>query len=316
MSFKKFTSIGKFSDAWYQMQRQEINEIEFRGKIKLHGTNAAIRVQDGEIFFQKRTADVTIGKDNAGFASFASDVKWSTSRDYIIYGEWAGQGVQKSDAISLIGKKMFFVFGVQVGDIMITEPDMILDYMPDDERVTVLPWFHSESTSVRLDTVNQTRAFAELLDLQVKSIGNEDPYVKDMFGISGVGEGLVVTPTSTENGFVPIELFNTYSFKVKSEAHLVQKTKGPNSSIYVEIPGSVNDFVEQFVTDNRCEQMVAEHLNGDYAMQGISTFLKVLTEDIIKESKNEFAEMNVDWKFISKQISKQGVQWFKSQHKV
>jgi hypothetical protein len=151
------------------------------------------------------------------------------------------------------------------------------------------------------------------LDADVKEIGNEDPYIKELFDVSGVGEGLVVSPYFKE-GSVPLWLYNTFTFKVKSDAHLVQKTKSPNSSIYIEIPGSVKDFCDQFVTDNRCEQMVNEHLAGSYAMQGMSTFLREINADILKESKNEFAELGVEWKLVNKELSKRVVIWFKSKH--
>lgn len=311
--FKKFTSIGKFADTWIQMQKQEINTLTFRSKIKLHGTNAGVRIQDGEVAFQKRTGDVTILSDNAGFASWASTVEWNTEKDCVIYGEWAGPGVQKSDAICLIPEKMFFVYAVAVGEYMVTEPTIISEYVPFHDRIKVLPWFDEPTT---ISNVNEAKAFAETLDKKVQAIGDEDPYVKEMFNISGAGEGLVVCPYVDAITTVESWLYNTFVFKVKSEAHLVQKTKSPNASVYIEIPGSVFEFCDQFVTDNRCEQMVTEHLDGSYAPQGIATFLKELQLDILKESKNEFAELGVDWKMVSKEISKRAVKWMKEKHSV
>jgi hypothetical protein len=314
MGFKKFTSIDKFADSWIQMQKQEIGQMQLRSKIKLHGTNAGVRITNGEVFYQKRTGDVTPLADNAGFASFAHTVNWKTDEDIIIYGEWAGPGVQKSDAICLIPQKMFFVFGVLDGEDMVTEPDLIKEYLPEHERIMVLPWFDEPTL---IDTVDVTTAknLSVRLDQDVKAIGDEDPFVKEHFDISGAGEGLVVSPYTPE-GRVPLWMFNTFTFKVKSEAHLVQKTKSPNSSVYIEIPGSVKDFCDQFVTDNRCEQMIAEHLGGSYAMQGMGTFLKELNADILKESKNEFAELGVDWKMVAKEVNKRAVNWMKQKHKV
>jgi len=47
--FKKFTSIEKFSDVWYKALRFDIGEVLMRSKIKLHGTNAGIRIVDGQV---------------------------------------------------------------------------------------------------------------------------------------------------------------------------------------------------------------------------------------------------------------------------
>lgn len=318
MTFKKFTSIDKFADSWIQMQKQDIGELHFRSKIKLHGTNAGVRIQDGSIAYQKRTGDITPLADNAGFASFAYTVDWKTDKNVIIYGEWAGPGVQKSDAISLIPQKTFFVFGVTTHDsdeqeVMITEPELISRYVPEHDRIVVIPWFDGP-TKIDSNDVSTAKRFSEVLDTQVKAIGEEDPFVKEMFDVSGAGEGLVVSPYFSDA--VPLWMFNTFTFKVKSEAHLVQKTKSPNSSVYIEIPGSVKDFCDQFVTDNRCEQMINDHLGGSYAMQGMGTFLKELNADILKESKNELAELGVDWKMVAKEINKRAVDWMKEKHKV
>jgi hypothetical protein len=314
MTFQKFTSIDKFADSWLMMQKQEIGKLQFRSKIKLHGTNAGVRISNGEVSYQKRTGDVTPLADNAGFASFAYTVDWKTDKDVIIYGEWAGPGVQKSDAVSMIPQKMFFVFGVLQNDLMITEPNLIKEFLPVHERIVIIPWF-DEPTTIDSNIVETAKQLSARLDTDVQNIGAEDPFVKQMFDVSGAGEGLVVSPYD-ETGKIPLWLFNTFTFKVKSEAHLVQKTKGPNASVYIEIPGSVKDFADQFVTDNRCEQMVRDHLDGSYALQGMGTFLKELSADILKESKNEFAELGVDWKMVAKEINKRAVEWIKEKNKV
>lgn len=314
MEFKKFTSIEKFSDAWLQMQKQDIGKMYMRTKIKLHGTNAGVRIVDGNVFYQKRTDDITPLADNAGFASWAYTVPWKTDKNIIIYGEWAGPGVQKSDAVSLIEKKHFFVFGVLDGENMVVEPELIQNYLPDHPQIRVIPWF-DEKYLLDSEDVSLAKAFSQKLDQQVKEIGAEDPYIKSQFNISGAGEGLVVAPYD-ESGIVPAWFYNTFVFKVKSEAHLVQKTKGPNASIYVEIPGSVKDFCDQFVTDNRCEQMIKEHCGGSYALQGMGTFLKELNADILKESKNEFAALGVDWKMVAKELNQRAVKWLKEKNAV
>ena len=47
--FKKFTSIEKFSDIWLKAQRYDIGKVPFRCKIKLHGTNSGVRIQNGSV---------------------------------------------------------------------------------------------------------------------------------------------------------------------------------------------------------------------------------------------------------------------------
>ena len=313
--FKKFTSIEKFSDVWVQLGKQEIPEITYREKIKLHGTNAAVRIVDGTVSFQKRTGDITPLADNAGFAGWANLVDWKTDKDVIIYGEWAGPGIQKSDAVSSIDKKMFFVFGVLNGFFMVIDPELIKDYLPEHDQIKIIPWF-DEPTTIQSDLTETARKYVDKLNTQVEAIGKEDPYIKEMFGVSGVGEGLVAAPYNP-SGVVPVDFYNTFVFKVKSEAHLTQKSAtGKSATMYVEVPGSVKEFCDAFVTDARAEQMVTEHLGGSYSLKGTGTFIKAMNEDVLKESRNELAAMNVEWKLVSKEIGKRAVAWLKAKQTV
>lgn len=324
--FKKFTSIEKFSDVWEKAQKYDLGKKLLRSKIKLHGTNAGVRIADGVVTAQKRTSDVTIEHDNAGFAQWVSTVNWKRDQNVIIYGEWAGPGVQKSDAISLIEGNRFFVFGVLLLDLAtlpkdwenpvanyVIEPELIKEYLPEHQNIFVLPWFDSP---MPLDSnrVQTARDIQYRVEAQIEAIGNEDPYVKAEFGISGSGEGLVIAPYD-ESGIVNIDVYNTYVFKVKSEAHAVKKTKNP-AAIRTEVPDSVKDFANTFVTHARCQQMLDENCEGSLSPKVIGSFLKALNQDILKESKAELAEMEVEWKLIAKEINRKAVAWFNRQNKI
>jgi len=321
--FKKFTSIEKFSDVWFKAQKYCVGEFKLRSKIKLHGTNGAIRIVDGVVAAQKRTSDVTPLSDNAGFAFWATNINWKTEQNVIIYGEWAGPGVQKSDAISLTDRKRFYVFGVLLlgpngllddnDGKYVVEPRLIAPYLPESPDIVVLPWF-DEPMYINTDFVSTAKDIQEKLEVQVCGIGDEDPFVKTMFGISGSGEGLVVAPYD-ESGIVNLSFYNSYVFKVKSEAHSAKKTKSP-ASVFVEVPDSVIDFAKSFVTDVRCQQMIDEHCEGSMSPKVIGNFLKNINADILKESTNELAGMDVEWKSVAKEINKRAVAWFNIKNKI
>jgi hypothetical protein len=317
--FIKFTSIEKFSDIWKMAQRHNLGKHFHRPKVKLHGTNAGIRIVDGIVVFQKRTEDVTPLADNAGFASWAMGVDWKLDRNIIIYGEWAGPGVQKSDAVSGIPQKMFFVFSILLLDVGVDEPNYVIEpeeiakFLPENDRIHVIPW-HSDPVELDTDSSDGARLYGKFLEEEVDKIGERDPYIFEKFGVDGSGEGLVSALWVPE-GIVRVEHYNTYVFKVKSEAHRVQKTKSP-ASIHVEIPDSVRSFGTMFVTEARCQQMVDEHCGGDFAPKNIGVFLKNLNADILKESKNEFVELGVDWKVVAKVINNLGVSWFQKKNDI
>ena len=325
--FKKFTSIEKFSDVWMKAQKHNIGTIQMRSKIKLHGTNSAVRIVDGQVTAQKRTSDITPLNDNAGFALWASNIEWKVDDNVIIYGEFSGPGVQKSDAICLTDKKRFYVFGVLRLDIepdtentvrnYVIEPSIIKQYVPQHPDIIVLPWF-DEPMELNSDDVETARAIQAKVEAQVEAIGEEDPFVKELYDISGTGEGLVIAPYDP-CGLINQALFNSYVFKVKSEAHAVKKTKSP-ASVKVEVPDTVKDFAATFVTPARCQQMIDEHCNGSMSSKVIGEFLRNINADILKESKNELASMaeneDLEWKMIAKEINKLALAWFQEKNRV
>lgn len=124
-----------------------------------------------------------------------------------VYGEWAGNRIQKSDAVNLLPDKYFFIFSV----ITETPEGEITNYYTKDEIELFLKWFASQLLSLNNVHVipeffeedmiiyneigDSYKAFYEdfykkMTDL-VEEIGDKDPYIFDLFGIDGTGEGLV-----------------------------------------------------------------------------------------------------------------------------
>lgn len=330
-TFKKFTSIEKFSDAAIMAQRQMRPSIFYRTKVKLHGTNAGVKITpDGEVTFQKRTDNITPGSDNAGFAAWASTKPWAENFKKIdrvanIWGEWAGPGVQKGDAISSIDRKRFFIFGIEVFNVdgnndtdsyMIACPDMIGEYigeMRNDTDVVILPW-NDEPHKVKFfgdeDAVT-SHEYAEYLNSLIEKMEVRDDFVYINYGVDMPGEGYVAYPFENENDkIIERSMFGSYVFKVKTEAHTSAKTKG--AKVAVVIPASVIDFANDFVTEARMEQMVREHCDNEYSMKRIPDFLRALVADIEKESVNERENGNITMKDASKPINQKALAWFKS----
>lgn len=142
--------------------------MKYRGKIKLHGTNAGITAHNGEYVAQRRDDITFVGdcsKGNYGFARWVED-----HRDYwqafakirshcavpiTVFGEWCGSGVikGKGTAISMLDHKIFAIFAVQVGERMVVDPteiNVILNIAPlhadtpTPSTMHVLPWSSDE----------------------------------------------------------------------------------------------------------------------------------------------------------------------------
>lgn len=299
-NFVKFPSIEKFSDVVKTARYHGIEKTTYISKVKLHGTNAAIRFEGGKVFFQKRSADVTIHDDNAGFANWAINIPWTIpDLDCIVYGEWAGPGIQKGDAVSSIPQKTFFPFAIYNIDTNEWWNDYhsLIWHTPNHNQIKVIPDFGVYE--VDFTSYHSLEKFTEQVNREVEQIGEEDPFIKQEYGVSGPGEGLVFTSLDDMR----------LSFKAKTEAHSVNKTR-LRASKDVEVPENVKAFVDMFVTQQRIDQMIQEHFPNGPSMKDMGQFLKVMNADIIKESKNELEESALTWKDVNKEVTKMAVAMF------
>ena len=136
MSFHPFPHIGNFrklnSDVEKAVVQFPNEEVPYRGTVKIHGTNAAVsqRLAGGELSCQSRNRLLHAGEDNFGFSAFMDQRRESCDRlfsrcrlvggegVYHVFGEFAGQGIQKGMAVSAI-PKFFVIFAVcREGDFM------------------------------------------------------------------------------------------------------------------------------------------------------------------------------------------------------
>jgi hypothetical protein len=314
MPFQKWTSINKFSDIYRLAKRNGLETLTLRPKIKLHGTNAAVRVEAGVVTGQKRSSDVHIGSDNAGFAAWLDKIRMQERVDqfledhdgeFIIFGEWAGPGVQKADAVSFIPQKTFFPFSVRclkTGETVFepSEIQKITDKLFKDDESVVLPWYTSAVTISTLDDT-QAQTFMEAAVKEVDEvIGKCDPFIKSMFDVEGVGEGLVFYETTTNHP--------DYLFKIKSAAHAV--TKAGKTYVAPIKPEGMDEFIETFFTENRFEQMLNEQLGGEANRKLTGQFLGAVMKDVSKESVNEIELADFEWKDVAKYAVTPTKKWF------
>lgn len=330
-NFLKYTSIGKLSDVYHHMKKIGSPVVSYGAKVKLHGTNACVRIDsDGTVTAQKRTSDITPDDDNCGFAAWVEEHKesWSvhaSEETTYVYGEWAGKGVRRGDAVCQLDGKYFFIFCVvltythsetnELKEVVINEPEGIEGHFPDLDNILVMPW-HSQYV-VDFSKHEQVVGLSKVLEKQVNEIGQCDPFIKEIFGIEGVGEGLVLSAkpefVSAGPNLVTVEgnKYRETIFKVKSDHHKVNNTK-KKAPVLVEVPQEVSGFIQMFVTDARMQQMLDEVCGGVSVPNMTGPFLKAVNQDIIKESELELEKSDLTWKDVSKHVSNKAIEWFKS----
>jgi hypothetical protein len=321
--FRKWRSINKFSDAYILANKFGVKDATYRGKIKLHGSNAGIQFEDGIMYGQKRTDFVTIGNDNAGFAQYVSKLELKDPDDkIIIYGEWAGPGIQKEDAVSSIPRKSFFVFSVEhiESGKMVFEPELIEAYVSEafgqnyeQQNIYVIPW-HTNAIPIDFQRQGECQRFIDTVMKEVDEvIAVADPYIKHRFDVEGSGEGLVMYATSakfiTGDEVSEYDLLS-YMFKAKTEAHSVQKEKNRNH-VAPEKPDGIEDFIEMFFTEARFQQMLNQ-IGGKAEREKTGQFMKAIMSDVYKESEQEVLISDFEWKDVPKYAAPVAkIWWFK-----
>lgn len=284
----KFGKIYPFRQVREVAEYHGIQKMTYRAKVKLHGTNAGIRIVSQRLFPQSRSRVLTPKEDNYGFAAWVLQ-----HRDYFaelpngtLYGEWFGQGIQSKVAASRVKGKHFAPFQFRFPNgTCVNEPQILMPLLEMPLTCHPLPWL---GDAFVVDFRNPDLAKAEALMAQVEAV---DPFIRDTFGIEGLGEGIVCYPT---NGMFDL------MFKVKGKEHRVQRHEKTNRiQLTPEVQTSITAFVDRYVTPARLEQGFGL-FGGDIRNTG--KFIGWVCKDVKEESGDEIG--NLPWKQVSKEIAR------------
>lgn len=291
--------------------------VTYRSKVKLHGTNCAVQIGP-PLVCQGRTTLLSPTSDHKGFATWVDThgAWFRTLRpDTVVFGEWCGPGVEKGMAISQVPTKQFVVFAAQLGSgddaRVIVDPDALRALLPRDgapATLHVLPWEDDRLTITFSDRTSLDQA-AEQLNARVSSVEAEDPWVRRTFGVSGLGEGLVLYPVAADRP-VPDdpESFARWMFKAKGEKH---RTAGTATAVQVDptTVASIAELVTLMVTDARLEQGLSA-CGGNRDPRNTPAFLAWIAADVKKESVAEREAAGLDWPPVERAVVARARAWF------
>ncbi|VAW74728.1 hypothetical protein MNBD_GAMMA12-3071 [hydrothermal vent metagenome] len=311
----KFSSIGQFRNIVKDICEYEgprLPTLVFHGTVKVHGTNASIVINSDETqYAQSRNNVLSTSTDNSGFsawhqqkqalfAEYAAKIKvhenLSEQETIIVYGEWAGKGIQSGVAVSELDK-FFYIFGVKVFN---GEDHYWVKDVPSFVNATDICDANSIwKKSIEIDFNDPGKIQNDLIAL-TNLIEAECPVGK-RFGVSGVGEGIVWEFIDSRGKKI--------SFKVKGAKHSISKVK-KLASIDPERIESISKFVEYAVTENRLNQGFSEicHNEADRALLG--PFIRWVSNDILKEENDTLVANGLTMRDVGSALSKKARNWF------
>lgn len=322
------TFIGKDSEdnALFDKTKQ-LPTLTYRATVKIHGMNCSVAFDTKEktVNAQSRTLILSETETCNGFYNFVfeqeiKDFFWylvnavdehvaqKYSR-YAIFGEWAGQSIQKKVAVCK-APKFFTIFGVvgldEEGNKHQIDDDIVY-LLINSKKSKPKSIYHSLNFPSFIFTLNFNEVSKWLPELSkiVEEIEKNCP-VGAYFGEQGTGEGLVFKCLD------PDWQDPRYWFKLKGEKHKVSKEKTVDEA-KVQIQESVQEFVDYACTENRLEQgisLIFEQRDKTPNKDQIADFLRWVVQDILKEEQDTLEESGITSKDVTKAISAKARNWF------
>lgn len=317
--FHKYPSTDQIKSVVKQIKKytpiHEIKPVEITGTVKIHGTNGGVTVtKDGKVSAQSRNRELTLMSDNAGFCAFVDANKSNFSslvenlqleEDQLlkIYGEWCGGNIQSGVGVSGM-TKAFVVFSAAIAtgdELTFISLDRVADVVDEANNIYLISKFGEYKYELDIMSQESINGLEELT-LNVE----EKCPVAQQLNPNGnlIGEGLVWTGSIAGNFF---------KFKHKGSKHARgggSKKVSVSSGYSPDQIEAVKYFLSIALSNDRLMQGL-EYLNEmglDDSPKNTGTFLKWVSQDIMKECKEELADLylthQLEWKNVVKEIMK------------
>lgn len=317
--FYKYPHISQFRDVvdYINHNYEEKPIIVFEGTTKLHGTNGAIvYTLNDKYLIQSRNRTLCLEHDNQGFFQFMNQTErksFLTSvlkeklleenkkkpeiEGIVLFGEFAGENIQKGVAISNM-KKFFAPFDVMFivkdnENLIPAALDILKDFYSKEHRIFPIPFINKP---IVLPILFKTpKEMANILEFYTKKVEEQCPFAKH-FGIEGIGEGIVWKGQYDRK---------TLMFKTKGKKHATVKVKKELIPVDYEERESVMNFINDILTDRRLEQGIEyfKEMEIPVTIQNITKFIKWVSEDVIREEENTILNSEFDSKKLIKSLN-------------
>lgn len=284
--------------------------LTFEGTTKIHGSSLSIRIEGEKVTCQSRNNEISIHNDCYGFAWFISTLPLEVFEKFksvfgdniVIFGEYAGKGIQDTVAVSQL-EKFWTVFALKKivdEDTWLSLKDVDLTDL-NKYKIYSIRQFGVET--IEIDFENPANSINKLNELTLL-VEKECPVGK-FFGVSGCGEGRVWVALSPEYNS------SKFKFKIKGSEHSKSKvTKLAN--VDVEKMKNIEEFVNKYLDEGRLQQGIEFLKLSNWPVDETSTgnYLRWIVKDIQKEEGDTIKSSNLDEKSVNSLLSKKARNWF------
>jgi hypothetical protein len=334
--FYGFPHIEKLADIHKELKRNYRERVlpiyNFIGSVKVHGINASIMLlPDNSLQYQSRN-NVLLAVDNLGFKKFMlkrenilmqlfNELKITNNIENAvigIYGEYAGKGIQKRVAISVV-EPFFIIFAIRIY-YENNENNYWLNFNEFkhikciEQRIINITDFPMYEIEIDFNNIESAQF---LLDKYTKEVYDNCPIGK-YFGVDGLGEGIVWHATGHDNQkrYKKNESFG-FMFKTKpKEAEMMQSKKIKQINEMDDKENIINEFAKSMVI-KRLDQgisIITEtcELTKENSMKKLGEFIKFIVSDILREERiliDQTFEL-VDVNTLKKTITNIAKEWY------
>jgi hypothetical protein len=317
-----FPKIPQFRDVLVAARKKGITEIQAQITVKVHGTNAAIRFTPDGVIPQSRNLDLSLMRDNRGFAKFVAGLSDKVldilhaiaDENGVVYGEWAGRGIQSGVAVSEV-EPFFMLFGRESDRLFAASRTLPLTVAtPTWDEVITAAWEHQVvpladariTTAFYMSTVDldlndavEVARFTKELAAMCEVVEGECP-IGRRYGVFGVGEGIVVD-CGPELGF----------FKVKGQKHSESKVK-TLVPLDVEKVSSMREFGDTVLTEPRLRRGMEFLREQGLPLDRTSTgaYLSFVVKDVFEECADLFVASSLNDREARKEIGTRAREFF------
>lgn len=321
-----------------KLKSSEVGEnpkVNLIGTVKLHGSHADIVIDynDAIRFRSRRQAEITLDNDVSGvverllplrtpililrnrilmrWMEFNPGVEVMKLKEYpvVIAGEWVGPGIFNTVALNDLSRRVFVIILISVNNEWLND-GIYADIYDNANDIYHIGQVGHAIIELAIDEPEEAeRAMME----QTMRVEKQCPFANGLFGIKGVGEG-IVWKMEHPLGADPKCWVKTKG-PLHAETNAAKLEAMVKAGTGVDAKFKAQHFAEIVCTNVRMEKvMMTTHQmckgKREFGPGETGHFMQLLNKDILKEEMQEIEKQQVNVALLGKEVDGIAKKWF------